>query len=104
MRQLGKITDSVTQSSSSYSTFTKKSYSIGKSASSKFLPSSVPSTPTGQWPPRKFSLQKSQSITEVVESRGLKPSDRNDPHKREFLKSLTEKVFKVGSVSLKFIV
>lgn len=101
MRQLTKITDSkVTQSSSSYSSFSKKTYSIGKSASSKFIPSSAPTTPSSYWPSSKFNLQKSQSITDVVESsRGFKPSDRRDPHKNEFLQSLTQRVFKVGLVS-----
>lgn len=100
MRQLTKITDS-RQSSSSYSSFSKKSYSIGKSASSKFVPSSAPSTPSSYWPTSTFSLKKSQSITDLIESSpGLKPSDRKDPRKREFLQSLTKRVFKIGLVSV----
>lgn len=100
MRELTKITDSVTQKSSSYSSFTKRSYSIEKSASSRYVPSSALSTPSAHWPHSKFGLKKSQSITDVVESsRGLKPSDRKDPQKREFLQSLTQRVFKVGLVS-----
>ncbi|ENN81839.1 hypothetical protein YQE_01778, partial [Dendroctonus ponderosae] len=99
MRLLSKVVDSKsTQNSSSYSV-SKKSYSVSKSSSSsKFLPSSTASTPTGQWPSKPFSqIQRSQSITEVIESnRGFKPSDTSDPSKRDFLTSLTKRVFKVG--------
>ncbi|KAJ8919944.1 hypothetical protein NQ315_006473 [Exocentrus adspersus] len=94
MRLLSKIVDSKTENSYSV---TKKTVTLTKSSSSKHVPSSLPGTPSGHFPPTGFGLQKSQSITEVVESaRGFKPSDRNDPSKRDFLHSLTQRVFKVG--------
>ena len=100
MRLITKVVDSKSsQNASSYS-YTKKSYSITKSASSKFVPSSLPSTPSGSWPPRSFlPLQKSQSTTEIIATRGFKPSDVNDPSKKAFLNNLTKRVFKVGLVS-----
>lgn len=39
-------------------------------------------------------------VAKVIETgRGFKPSDRQDPQKREFLTDLTKRVFKVGLVS-----
>lgn len=51
------------------------------------------------WPSQSsnYSLQKSHSVNELIESnRGFKPSDRNDPNKRQFLQDLTQRVFKIG--------
>ncbi|KAF7275784.1 hypothetical protein GWI33_011273, partial [Rhynchophorus ferrugineus] len=101
MRLITKVVDSKsTQNSSSYSV-TKKSYTLSKSASSsKFVQSSLPPTPSGAaWPPRAFpALQRSQSTTEIIETRGFKPSDTSDPSKKAFLTNLTKRVFKVGLV------
>lgn len=98
MRQIHKMTMSQKGAQNSYS-----NYSLNKSYSSHQL-SSLPCTPTNLWPPsiqRNYPLQKSHSITEMIESqRGFKPSDTTDPTKREFLTRLTERVFKVGLVSL----
>lgn len=96
MRQIHKMTMSQKSTSNSYS-----NYSLNKSFSSHQM--SAPTTPT-YWPKssRNYTLQKSQSISEIIESqRGFKPSDRKDPAKREFLTNLTNKVFKVGLVSIK---
>lgn len=97
MRQIHKMT--MSQRSNSYN-----NYSLSKSYSSHQL--SAPCTPN-YWPssnPCNYPLQKSQTITSMIESnRGFKPSDRKDPAKREFLTSLTQKVFKVGLVSVSFI-
>lgn len=102
MRLISKVVDSkstTNQNASSSYSVTKKSYSMSRSAAN--VPSSAPSTPSGQWTSKPFGqLQKSQSITEVIESnRGFKPSDTSDPGKRDFLTSLTKRVFKVGLVS-----
>lgn len=96
MRQIHKMTLSQKSAQNSYN-----NYSLNKSYSSHQI-SSLPCTPTNYWPStqRNYPLQKSQSITEMIESqRGFKPSDRKDPAKREFLTRLTERVFKVGLVS-----
>lgn len=100
MRLLTKIVD--TKSENMISMSEKTSYSLTKSATTRFMPSSVPSTPIASgWPQpnSNFLLQKSFSSTNVESERGFKPSDRRDPQKNEFLKSLTRRVFKVGSVS-----
>lgn len=97
MRQIYKLSTTTTSKTSS------SSYSISKSSSSRYL-SSAPGTPN-LWPSPAldFGLRKTHSATNVVESqRGFKPSDTKNPHKREFLQSLTQKVFKVGSVSRRF--
>lgn len=98
MRQIHNL--SVTKKSSSNTSYSN--YSLNRSCSSHHI--SAPTTPS-YWPnsPVNYGLQKSQSITDVIESeRGFKPSDRNDPSKRDFLTSLTKRVFKVGLVSCCF--
>ena len=65
-----------------------------------FTPLGMTDTTFWPTPALQFGLKRSQSITDIVESqRGFKPSDRNDPSKREFLTNLTKRVFKVGLVS-----
>ncbi|CAG9826967.1 unnamed protein product [Diabrotica balteata] len=98
MRLLSKIVDSKNENtSSSYSSY-KESYSINKSTSSKYVPSSAPSTPSSNWPTKLFGITRSASINEVLEgSKNFKPSDSKDPSTKQFLKKLTEKVFKVKS-------
>lgn len=104
MRLINKIVDSST-TSTSYSR-TRKSYNVTKCSSTRYVPSSVPSTPTSSWPPKiPHQLRKSQSISDVIDSqRGLKPSDIKDPNKRAFLNSLTQQVFKVRLVSDIYII
>lgn len=96
MRLLNKIVDSKCEM---YSMNKKTSYNLSRSASTKFIPSSAPSTPSWPKPASSFLLQKSHSITDVETQRGFKPSDCKDPQKKAFLKNLTQKVFKVGLVS-----
>ncbi|CAH1967642.1 unnamed protein product [Acanthoscelides obtectus] len=53
-------------------------------------------TTSKNWPPDKYGGSGDSVADSIESSRGFKPSDVNDPHKREFLTSLTQKVFKVG--------
>nr|CAH7748718.1 unnamed protein product [Callosobruchus chinensis] len=53
-------------------------------------------TTSKNWPPDKYGGCGDSVADSIESSRGFKPSDVNDPHKREFLTSLTQKVFKVG--------
>lgn len=49
-------------------------------------------------------LQKSASANSVIETKsGFKPSDRCDPRKREFLTSLSKKIWHYDLVSLRII-
>lgn len=101
MRQINQVSVSTKTSRSSYSQ--NSGYSLNRSNSNTFIPS-TPTKPS--WPSGKpnFGLKKSMSVTEVAEvletGRCFKPSDRQDPQKREFLTDLTKRVFKVGLVSL----
>lgn len=101
MRQINQINVSTKTSTSSYSN--GSGYSLNRSNSNIFTPS-VPTTPSWSSTKPNFGLKKSMSTTEVTEvietGRGFKPSDRQDPQKREFLTDLTKRVFKVGLVSL----
>lgn len=101
MRQINQQSVSSKTSTTSYSV--NSGFSLARSNSNLF-----PSTPTSpSWPSSKpgFGLKKSMSTTEVAEvietGRGFKPSDRQDPQKKEFLTDLTKRVFKVGLVSFK---
>lgn len=99
MRQIYKLSTTTTSKKTASS-----SYALSKSVSSHQI-KSVPTTPN-YWPSPAtgFGLQKSLSTTDVIESdRGFKPSDRKDPQKKEFLTSLTKRVFKVGMVSFAFL-
>lgn len=44
-------------------------------------------------------MQKSYSADNVIQSRGLKPSDRHDPSKLNFIKNLTSKILHFDMVS-----
>jgi hypothetical protein len=50
------------------------------------------------------ALRKSQSASNcvIVNKRGFKPSDRYDPHKREFLTTLTHKLWHISLVRNNF--
>lgn len=99
MRQINQLT-SVTTQKSTTTTSTAGSFTIRSGhglnrSSSGLFPAPAPAT--------GYGLRRSASggeVTEVIETgRGFRPSDRKDPHKREFLTDLTKRVFKVGLVS-----
>lgn len=93
MRQINQVNVTTKTSTSSYSV-NSAGYRLARSNSNV-------STPAIAAP--NSGLQRSISsneVNKVIETgRGFKPSDRQDPQKREFLTDLTKRVFKVGLVS-----
>lgn len=95
MRQINQVSLTTKSSTSSYSV--NSGYRLARSNSNVFTPAT---TAPNRGLQRSIS---STQVNEVIETgRGFKPSDRQDPQKREFLTDLTKRVFKVGLVSCRW--